>query len=181
MSNGSEEETWQLPGTTRDGESITKDWTFVGRQPIAGVRVQEMKSVPTGYGHLTEIWRQDWQLDDRPVDQVFQSVLGPGGLSAWHAHAHTTDRLFASSGDLRIVLYDARPDSETRGVVNELRFGERRPGLVVVPPKVYHGVQNVDAGPSVLLNVVDRAYDYVAPDHYRLEWDSPEIPYRFPR
>jgi hypothetical protein len=55
--------------------------------------VPRLKHVPRNNGILTEVFRRDWNLDDRLVDQVFQSVLGPGAVSAWHAHQHTTDRL----------------------------------------------------------------------------------------
>jgi dTDP-4-dehydrorhamnose 3,5-epimerase len=173
-------EDWILEGTTKDREGITKDWQLVGQPRIEGVRVQEIRSVPTGYGHLTEIWRRDWGLDEKDVDQVFQSVLEPGEISAWHAHAHTTDRLFVGLGQMRIVLYDSRPDSATHGLVNEFRFGDVRRALVVVPPHVYHGVQCTHSKPSVLINLVDRAYEYVDPDHYRIPSDSPQVPFRFP-
>jgi dTDP-4-dehydrorhamnose 3,5-epimerase len=79
----------------------------------------------------------------------------------------------------RIALYDARPDSPTHGVVNEFRFGSLRPALVTVPPRIWHGVQNVGDGVAVVLNLVDRAYDYEDPDHWRVPADSAEIPYRF--
>lgn len=170
---------WRLPGTRRDGESITKDWQFTGERLIEGVVVREMKNVATDYGHLTELWRRDWALDAAPVDQVFQSIFEPGAISAWHAHAETTDRLFVSQGRMCIVLFDARPDSPTHGLINELQLGTFHPGTVVVPPRVYHGVQNRASTTSVLVNIVDRAYEYVSPDHYRLPIDSPEIPYRF--
>ncbi|MFP5245777.1 MAG: dTDP-4-dehydrorhamnose 3,5-epimerase family protein, partial [Thermoanaerobaculia bacterium] len=113
------------------------------------------------------------------VDQVFQVVLFPGAISAWHAHASTIDRLFASNGLVRIVLYDARKDSPTYGKVNDFRFGTVRPALVYIPPRVWHGVMNIGDGPSVLINMPDRAYCYEDPDHWRVPADSPEIPFRF--
>ncbi len=76
------------------------------------------------------------------------------------------------------MLYDARPDSPTAGRVNEFRLGERRPGLVIVPPGVWHGLRNLLSETSTVLNLVDRAYDYEDPDHWRVPPDSPEIPYR---
>jgi dTDP-4-dehydrorhamnose 3,5-epimerase len=168
-----------LRGAARDGQSITADWQPI--QPlIDGVEVREVKNVvrPSG-GWLTEIWRRDWELDDLGIDQVFQSVLQPGQISGWHVHRVTTDRIFVNQGLIKIVLFDARKGSSTRGAVNVRCQGEQRPALVVVPPGVWHGVQNVDCRPSALLNLVDKAYSYEQPDHYRLPLDSPEIPYRF--
>jgi dTDP-4-dehydrorhamnose 3,5-epimerase len=80
---------------------------------------------------------------------------------------------------VRIVLYDSRQASPTCGVVNEFKFGSLRPALVVVPPKVWHGVQNITNEPGLLLNLVDRAYRYENPDHWRIPQDSPQIPYQW--
>lgn len=172
-------EEWLLSGATKDTQSIAADWKRAPFQPIAGVRVHEIANVPKAHGFLTEVFRADWKLDGSGIDQVFQVALNPGAVSAWHAHATTTDRLFVSAGLMCIVLYDARDDSPTRGVVNEHRFGTIRPALVVIPPRVWHGVQNIAHTVSVVLNLVDRAYRYDDPDHWRLPEDSPLIPFRF--
>lgn len=138
----------------------------------------EVRNVLYDSGSLTEIYRAEWFSPPLEVGQAFQITIPEGGVTAWHMHTQTTDRLFVSVGDVKIVLFDARPDSQTRGLTNEFRFGERRPGLVVVPTGVWHGLRNLHAAPSVVVNLVDRPYDYAEPDHWRLPLDSPEIPYK---
>jgi dTDP-4-dehydrorhamnose 3,5-epimerase len=44
---------------------------------------------------------------------------------------------------------------------------------------VWHGIQNLASTPSVVLNLVDRAYDYDDPDHRRLPTHTEQIPLRF--
>jgi dTDP-4-dehydrorhamnose 3,5-epimerase len=170
---------WLLPGAARDTQTITAEWTPSSMPLIDGVQIREVRHVVKATGHLTEIFRADWCLDDRPVDQVFQVELQPGAISAWHAHDATLDRLFVTEGLGRIVLYDRRRSSPTQGLVNELRVSARRPMLVVIPPRVWHGMQNTGDAPMRVLNIVDRAYDYRSPDHWRVPHDSAEIPYRF--
>jgi len=166
-----------LPGAMRDVQSITKDWESL--QPmIAGVIVREVRNVMTDNGYLTEIYRNDW-MEMTEVHHVFQKVLNPGMLAAWHLHANTTDRLFVSMGQMKIVLYDARESSHTQGRINVFRFGTARPGFVVVPPGVWHGVMNIGTETSVLLNLTDKVYEYDDPDHWRLPPDTTQIPYRF--
>ena len=172
---------WHLEGVEKDGQSITQDWTFVTADLIEGVALKEIRNVPKQNGYLTEIFRQDWFDGLEHVDQIFQVVLFPGGLSAWHAHAKTTDRLFVSDGLVRVALYDDRPESSTRGRINEFRLGTIRPGLVAIPPGVWHGVQNIGDRTSTILNIVDAAYDYESPDHWRLPSDTDEIPFSFGR
>jgi dTDP-4-dehydrorhamnose 3,5-epimerase len=172
-------EHWMINGATKDPQTITGDWTRTDVTPIDGVRVREVKNVPKSSGALTEIYRADWQLDDKPVAQVFQVILLPGQVSAWHAHAHTTDRLFVSGGVVQIVLFDKRAESPTFGLVNEFRFGDIRPALIVIPPRVWHGVRNIGSNPAVIVNLVDQAYRYEAPDHWRVPADSAEVPFSF--
>ena len=171
---------WLLEGAAKDAQSITADWKQAGLRLIDGVQVIEVANVAKDNGWLTEICRREWLGQPVHVDQIFQVCLNPGGVSAWHAHATTTDRLFVSWGLIRIVLYDARRSSPTFGIVNEFRFGAIRPALVVVPPAVWHGLQNIAPDVSVILNIVDRAYQYEDPDHWRVPADSPVVPYRFP-
>lgn len=169
---------WLLDGAVKDRQTVTASWSPTDQRLIDGVTVREIVNVPKQNGYLTEIFRRDWNhgID---VDQVFQTVLNAAAISAWHAHATTTDRIFVSFGLMRIALYDARENSSTRGLVNEFRFGTVRPALIIVPPRVWHGVQNLSAESSALLNLVDRAYDYDDPDHWRLPPDDPSIPFRF--
>lgn len=171
---------WQLEGAQKDAQTITAQWTPSAMRLIDGVVVREVLNVPKNHGYLTEVARSSWLGANTVVDQVFQVVLEPRGISAWHAHAHTTDRLFVSHGLARIVLYDAREDSPTRGTINEFRFGSVRPALVIVPPRVWHGVQNLSVtGTTAVLNLVDQAYDYEDPDHWRVPHDTPQIPFTF--
>ena len=173
-------ESWLLPGATKDAQTLNAQWRVVDQPLIDGVQVKEALNVPKSNGYLTEMYRLDWNLGPL-VDQIFQVVLLPGAISAWHAHATTVDRLFVSHGLMRIVLYDGRADSPTRGVVNDFRFGTVRPATVLVPPRVWHGVMNVVDTPAILMNFPDRAYDYEDPDHWRIPADSAEIPVRFNR
>ena len=167
-----------LPGATKDEQSVTSDWTVL-QEPIDGVRLAEVCNVISNSGHTTEVLRRELFGGGVEIDQVFQVTLGPHGISAWHVHLDTTDRLFVNAGQVKIVLYDSRAGSATRGLVNEFRLGDRRPGLVVIPPGVWHGVQNLQATESRVLNLVDVAYEYEDPDHWRLPADTAEIPYSF--
>lgn len=167
-----------LEGSKPRAQSVTSDWTLLC-DLIDGVKLKEIRSVVKDNGYLTEIFRTDWKLDDTSVDQVFQVVLNPGAVEAWHVHKRTTDRFFVSTGRAKIVLFDARRDSPTSGQVNEIRVGIERPAIVSVPPGVWHGVQNISSQMVVLLNLVDHAYVYEGPDHWGLPKDTDQIPYSF--
>ena len=171
--------TWLVGDAQKDRQTVTPEWNASDQRLIDGVAVREIANVPKQNGYLTEIFRRDWKIDDVAVDQIFQVVMNPGAISAWHAHEKTNDRLFVSFGTARIVLYDDREESPTRGMINEFRFGTIRPALIIVPTRVWHGLQNIDDGVTIVLNLVDRAYEYEDPDHWRVPFDSAAIPFKF--
>ena len=160
----------------KDKQLVTPRWKKI-EKTIDGVFAHEILHVPRDHGVITEIYRPEWDPTDMPVVQVYQSRLFPGAIGAWSCHELAIDRLFVSQGHLKIVLFDAREDSPTCQTLQELHAGDVRPAFLVIPPGVWHGVQNLGTNDVILLNLPTRAYAYEDPDHYRLPYDAPEIPY----
>ena len=106
---------WLLPGAIKEEQSVTPNWEKLDQRLIEGVIVKEVRHVPTSYGHLTELFRTEWQLGAN-ITQAFQGRFQPGALSAWHAHAVTQDAIFVNGGMLRVLLYDSRKNSKTRKI-----------------------------------------------------------------
>jgi len=151
---------------------------------IDGVQYRLARPVSHHHGHLTEALRADWGITDAPIVQVNLTTTFPGRIRAWGIHRFTIDRLFAATGSLCIVCYDARRASPTFGCVNEFMLGERNQGLVVIPPGIYHGWKNVGADEATIVSMPSQLYDHNGPDRWELVWDSAEarktIPYHWP-
>ncbi|MGX5841413.1 dTDP-4-dehydrorhamnose 3,5-epimerase family protein [Mesorhizobium sp. ArgA1] len=93
-------------------------------------------------------------------------------------HAETIDRLFCCVGSVRISLFDGRKASPTFGAVWHKILGPLRPAVVIIPPGIWHGIVSLGAETAVVLNLVDKAYAYDQPDHWRLPPDTDHIPYK---
>jgi dTDP-4-dehydrorhamnose 3,5-epimerase len=153
-------------------------------EPIEGVRYRLARPVSHHHGHLTEAFRVDLGQTEAPNVQVTLTLTFPGRIRAWGIHRFTVDRLFAATGSLLIVCYDGRRGSPTFGAINEFMLGGRNQGLVVIPPGVYHGWQNIGDDEATIVSMPGRLYDYDAPDRWELLWDSADaqatIPYKWP-
>lgn len=149
------------------------------RDLIDGVACREVRNIVTANGVTTELYRSDWGFVDGTVEQAIHVALRGGAISAWHQHRERWDYLFVVTGHLRVVLFDPREGSSTRGQVDVFHLSPQRPMLTAVPPFVWHGVQNLSTGSSSFVNFFDKPYDYDDPDEWRLPADAPEIPYRF--
>jgi len=167
-----------LPGAQKDGQLVDAEWQHLGKR-IDGVATREVLHVPRDHGVITETYRPEWDPSGLPIVHVYQSRLFPGAIGAWSCHAKTIDRLFVNQGLVKAVLYDAREDSPTHGLLMETFAGDARPTFIVIPPGVWHGLQNVGPSDALVLNYPTRSYDYEDPDHWRLPFDSAEIPYRW--
>ena len=130
-------------------------------------------------GSLCEIYNQAWGFDDIPMVHAYAVTVRRGKVKGWACHSNQVDRYFFFAGTAKLVLFDARADSPTSGMVTEQTFSPIRRALVSAPPGVFHAVGNVGDDEVVLFNLPSKPYNYETPDKITLPIDSPDIPYRF--
>jgi dTDP-4-dehydrorhamnose 3,5-epimerase len=145
---------------------------------IQGVRVKQLKVLPDERGRLMEILRRD-DPEFVGFGQVYMTTVYPGIVKGWHYHRKQIDNMTVVKGTLKLVLYDDRDNSPTRGEVNEFFIGEHKPLVVQIPTGVLHGIKGVGPQEAVLINVVSEPYNHEEPDEFRVPPHSPEIPYRW--
>jgi len=102
-----------------------------------------------------------------PTGQVNYSVMYPSVIKAWHRHAKQTDFWLCLHGHLKVGVYDEHSDRAWSAVI-----GEKRPGVMVIPPPLWHGCATVGVEPAGLLYYVTRQYDPANPDEDRRDYDS---------
>jgi dTDP-4-dehydrorhamnose 3,5-epimerase len=147
---------------------------------IEGVVVKKLRVIPDERGFLMEMLRCDDEMF-RKFGQVYLSVAYPGVVKGWHYHKKQTDNFTVVKGMLKVVLYDQREGSKTKGEVNEFFMGERNPMLLAIPPMVVHGVKAIGGEAGYLVNCPTEPYDYDQPDEYRIDPNSGEVPYDWAR
>ncbi len=162
----------------KDRPTVTSDWESL-QQPIQGVTLKWVRPVIDERGEICEVYRPSWGLHPAPLSFIYQCTIRPGVIKGWVLHERQDDRIFTSLGVMQWVLYDAREDSPTHGVVNEFNLGERSRATFVIPSGVYHAVRNVGTGDAVFINTPTREYEHGNPDKLRLPLENDLIPYRF--
>lgn len=103
----------------------------------------------------------------QPTGQVNFSVQHPGVIKAWHRHHFQTDFWIGLTGDLKVGVHCEVSERSWLTVV-----GERRPGVLVIPPTLWHGATAVGGRQAGLLYYVTRAYNTRHPDEERRDVDS---------
>ena len=167
-----------LDTAEKDQQTVASDWSSTAPL-IDGVQLIEVRNVITRNGITTEVFRRDWPIGEAEITHAIHVHFRAGALSGWHSHRLKTDHLFVVSGLIRAVFYDDRPESPTRGMVNELLLSHARPQLVVIPPLVFHALQALGSEPAAFVNYFDHLYQHDDPDDFRVPIGSPAIPYAF--
>jgi dTDP-4-dehydrorhamnose 3,5-epimerase len=129
-------------------------------------------------GSVSEIFNPAWGFTSEPIVYVYETTIHPRQKKAWIVHREQDDRLFFNQGAAKVVLYDARVGSPTKGLVSELFVGAANQTLLRIPAGVFHGVVNVGPDPVRFINLPTRPYRHDNPDKLRLPADSEAIPYR---
>ncbi len=147
---------------------------------IDGVIVKELRLIPDERGRVMEILRCDEDFFGG-FGQVYMTTTYPQVVKAWHYHKKQDDFIACVKGMLKLVLYDDRETSPTRGEINEFFMGDFRPILVKVPKMIYHGWKCISTDEAIVVNTPTEPYNRLEPDEFRLDPHTTTIPYTWER
>jgi len=147
---------------------------------IDGVATKKLRVIPDERGRLMEILRSDDELFSR-FGQVYMTTVYPGVVKGWHYHKKQTDHFAVVKGIAKLVLYDNRDDSPTKGDINEFFVGEHNALLVKIPPLVLHGFKCIGKEEAICINIPTEVYNYDQPDEFRVDPHKNDIPYSWDR
>lgn len=142
---------------------------------IVGVELQELRIIPTEGGPVLHMLRVDSPLY-KGFGELYFSEVDPGAVKAWKRHTAQTQLYAVPVGRLKVVMYDDRADSATRGMVREYILG--RPDayrLLRIPPLVWYGFTALGDAPALICNCVDLPHD--PQESERKPKDAADIPY----
>jgi dTDP-4-dehydrorhamnose 3,5-epimerase len=141
---------------------------------INDVRVSPLARIPDERGAILHMLREDHEVFER-FGEVYFSLVYPGVVKGWHIHKRMTLNYAVPVGMVKLVCYDDREGSPTRGAVQELHIGELNYVLVTIPPGVWNGFKGESTWPALVANCATEPHD--PQEIERLDPNSPEIPY----
>jgi len=145
---------------------------------IDGVKVKQLKVIPDERGFVMEILRCDDDVYEK-FGQTYITTCYPGVIKGWHYHKIQTDHFTCIRGMVKVVLYDDREKSLTKGEINEFFMGEKNNVLLKIPRGVLHGFKTIGDETAVILNIPTEPYNRENPDEYRIPYFSEDIPYNW--
>jgi dTDP-4-dehydrorhamnose 3,5-epimerase len=141
---------------------------------IHGVLVHPLKQIPDERGKVMHMLRVDDPHFEK-FGEIYFSMIYPGVIKGWHLHHRMTINYAVVVGTIKLVLYDDRPDSPSKGAIEELYVGESNNSLVRVPQGIWNGFKGVGLIPAIVANCATIAHD--PEEIVRLDPFDKKIPY----
>ena len=146
---------------------------------IDGVVVKPLRRIPDERGTIMKMLEAS-DPEFKGFGEVYFSSVYPGVVKGWHLHPNTWLNYCVVTGMIKLVLFDDRDGSATRGELQELFIGESDYRLVQIPPGVWNGFKGIGQAEALVCDVTDRTHadDVIE----RLEpHDNGVIPYDWSR
>ena len=149
------------------------------RSKIEGHLISVLKQIEDERGAVLHMLRSDSPIFTE-FGEIYFSLVNKGVVKAWKRHKVMTQRIAVPIGRIRLVLFDNRTKSATKGVVEEIILG--RPDqyyLICIPPLLWYGFQGISESPALLVNCSDIPNDTkeserlsVLNDHISSSWEQ---------
>jgi dTDP-4-dehydrorhamnose 3,5-epimerase len=125
---------------------------------IKGVLVHPLRRIPDERGAIMHMLRKDDPHFEK-FGEIYFSMVHPGVVKGWHLHKRMTLNYAVVAGMIKLVLYDGRKGSPTRGKLMEIFMGDHNYCLVRVPAGVWNGFKGVGDAPAIVANCATLPHD----------------------
>lgn len=143
---------------------------------IEGVVITPLKQILDERGKIMHMLRADSPVF-QGFGEIYFSCVHPGAIKGWHIHKEMVLNYAVPHGNIKFVLYDDRPDSPTRGELQEIFMGPDNYCLVTVPPMVWNGFKGIGKEMALVANCTNIGHR--ADEIDRLDPFHPSIPYNW--
>lgn len=141
---------------------------------IDGVIVTPLRQMFDERGKVMHMLRED-DPHFQHFGEIYFSCTYPGAIKAWHLHKSMTLNYAVVHGTIKCVLYDDRPNSPTRGCIEEYFLSPENYCLLTVPPLIWNGWKGIGDKTAIVANCATIPHD--SREIERMAPDDPRIPY----
>jgi dTDP-4-dehydrorhamnose 3,5-epimerase len=141
---------------------------------IDGVQIIPLRQIVDERGKVMHMLRND-AAHFRGFGEVYFSAVHSGVVKAWHIHKKMVLNYAVPVGKIKLVLYDDRAESPTKGEIQEIYLGPDNYNLVVIPALVWNGFKGAGSETALVANCATIPHDPAEIE--RMDPADPRIPY----
>lgn len=118
---------------------------------IDGVIITNLKIIKDHRGTVMHMLRNDSQVFSS-FGEIYFSTINFNSIKAWHLHKEATLNYCCVYGKVKLVLYDNREKSSTKGTFQELTLSPLEHRLITIPKNIWNGFKGIDNSISIIAN-----------------------------
>lgn len=151
------------------GQTLKKD-------KIHDVEVLPLKIIKDHRGAVMHMLK-DSAESRLQVGEIYFSVINEGIIKGWKRHKLIKQNMVVPEGLVRLVIYDDRENSDSKGAIQVIDFGPDHYVLVKLPPMVWYSFKSIASGHSIIANCISIPHDPAEGEVLPIESDK--IPYNW--
>ena len=124
---------------------------------IEGVIIRPLSKIPDVRGTIMHGVRSDNILND--FGEVYFKKLYRNIINGWHIHESLILNYICVYGMMKVVLYDMREDSVTKGAIQEVFMGDDNYVLLHVPCGIANASTVISGDFSIICNVASEPHN----------------------
>ena len=125
---------------------------------IHDVKITPLKIISDNRGKVIHMLRTDSQVFEK-FGEIYFSTIYHQSIKGWHLHKESTLNYVCIKGKVKLVLFDNRKESSTKGVYQELILSPEDYFLVTIPPNIWNGFKGLDKAESIIANCLTLPHD----------------------
>lgn len=125
---------------------------------IEGVKINDLSIIADERGMVLKMLRNDDLIFEK-FGEIYFSTIYPGVVKGWHIHKKMTLNYAVIIGTIKLVLYDDRDNSSTKGEIQEIFIGMENYKLITIPPMIWNGFKGVGTNIAIVANCSDIPHD----------------------
>ena len=141
---------------------------------IEGVSVVPLRRIPDERGTIYHMLKRT-DPHFKGFGEIHFSTIYQGVVKGWHLHHNMTLQYACIFGRVKLVIYDERESSSTKGELMELFLGPDNYSLVVIPPGLWNGFKGMARDYSIVADCIDIPHEEA--DSERMDPFENHIPY----
>ena len=118
---------------------------------IQDVKVSKLNIISDNRGKVMHMLKADDSVFEK-FGEIYFSTIFYEKVKGWHLHKEASLNYACVSGKVRLVLFDDRNDSLTKGKYQELILSPENYFLVTIPPNIWNGFKGLDKKESIIAN-----------------------------
>ena len=118
---------------------------------IHDIKITPLKIIPNEKGKVMHMLRNDSNVFSN-FGEIYFSTIYFNSVKGWHLHKEATLNYACIYGKVKLVLFDEREKSKTKGKYQELILSPENHRLITIPRNIWNGFKGISKEESIVAN-----------------------------